>query len=104
LIKGLRVTPQDVEASIDREFYFNAGSVVSGEDVPMELHMVTVCVILLKNGHKIVGVNEGPIEPENFDAELGRKMARAKATDQIWALLGYEKRTQWFERKRASAQ
>ncbi len=29
----------------------------------------------------------------NFDAELGRKLARQKAIDQIWPLMGYELRT-----------
>ena len=57
------------------------------------LSNVTICAILLRNGHKIVGVNEGPVSAANFDADIGRVMARQKAIDQIWPLLGYELRS-----------
>ena len=30
-----------------------------------------------------------PVSAQNFDEELGRKIARAKARDKIWALEGY---------------
>jgi hypothetical protein len=109
LIKGLRVTPEEVEDMISKEYYFTADVGVamslvgrSTEKVPEGIDQVTICVLLLKNGHKIIGVNEGPINPENFDPILGRKLARAKATDQIWPLLGFQKRTQWYEAKRAA--
>jgi hypothetical protein len=35
----------------------------------------------------------GVASPENFNAEIGRKVARQKAIDQIWPLMGYELRT-----------
>jgi len=53
------------------------------------LDHITICVLILRNGTKIVGVNEGPVSRANFDAELGRKLARDKAVDQIWPFLGY---------------
>ena len=31
--------------------------------------------------------------PENFDAEVGRKIARQNAVSRIWPLMGYELRT-----------
>lgn len=50
---------------------------------------ITFCVLILQNGHRIVGVNTGPVSAANFDPELGRKLARQNAVDQIWPLLGY---------------
>lgn len=100
--KGLtapRITQADIEAAIAAEHYFTAKDGVNGADPavqviePSILSQITVCVLILRNGHKIVGVNEGPVSPENFDSELGRKFAREKATEQIWSLLGYELRT-----------
>ncbi len=107
--KGLtvpRVTPAGIEAAIAREYYFTAADGVLGacisDNVPMfedaqephsPLHMVTCCLLITHNGAKLFGVNEGPVSPENFDADMGRRMARQKAIDQLWPLMGYELRT-----------
>lgn len=95
-----RITPADIEANIASEHYFTAEDGVVGavvKDGPLEcpecLGLVTICVLILKNGTKVVGVNEGPVSPENFKPELGRQYARQKAIDQIWPMLGYELRT-----------
>lgn len=101
-----RITLADIEANIDREQYFTAAHGVLGalidDEVPMfeddqhpnsPLHCVTICVMRLRNGHKIIGVNEGPVSAANFDPELGCKLARQKAIDQIWPLMGYELRS-----------
>lgn len=101
IAKGLtaaRVTPDDIEANITSEHYFtaadgvgraNKGTTSNFGKNPAGLELVTICVLLLRNGHKIVGVNEGPVSADNFDAELGKKLARNKSTDQIWPLMGY---------------
>lgn len=98
--KGLtapRVTPADIEANIASEHYFTAGAGVQGGPRPWEydpaLNMVTLCVLVLRNGTKIVGVNCGPVSPENFNAEQGRQEARAHAIEQVWPLMGYELRS-----------
>ena len=60
------------------------------EHVPRkELNEITICVMILANGFKVVGVNEGPVSPKNFDADTGKRLARQKAIDKIWALEGY---------------
>lgn len=95
-----RVTPADIEANIVSEFYFSAADGVLGESdmgtrpAPWtNLDLITICVLITKNGTKLVGINEGPVSRQNFDAQIGRSMARAKAVDQIWPLMGYELRT-----------
>ncbi|MDN7881264.1 Gp49 family protein [Burkholderia aenigmatica] len=52
------------------------------------LGLLTFCVIVLRNGFSVTG-QSACVSPENFDAEIGRKVARQKAVDQIWALEGY---------------
>lgn len=97
--KGLnapRVTPADVEASIASEHYFTANDAFVGgfhEGIPPALSLITFCVLILKNGHRIVGVNEGPVSAANFDAGIGKMLARDNAKSQIWPLLGYELRS-----------
>lgn len=53
---------------------------------------LTVCALTLRNGFQVVG-KSAPASPENFDAELGRKIARDDARNQIWALEGYRLRS-----------
>ena len=97
--KGLtapRVTPNDVEANIASERYFTAaegvagaargGRVVGAESRP--LHLLTFCVLVLRNGFTVTG-ESACASPENFDAELGRKIARQNAVSKVWPLMGY---------------
>jgi hypothetical protein len=42
----------------------------------------------MKNGFTVTG-ESACASPENFDAELGRKIARRNAEAKIWPLLGY---------------
>lgn len=95
-----RITPEDIETAIAMEYYFTADEGVYGHEVLIgdsvstpephgPLGMITFCVLILRNGTKIVGVNEGPVSPKNFDPEIGRRYARDAAVRQIWPLLGY---------------
>lgn len=49
---------------------------------------MTVCALTLRNGFVVVG-ESAAASPENFDAEIGRKIARENARNRIWALEGY---------------
>ena len=99
--KGLtapRVTPADVEATIANEHYFVAGDGVYGnarkngdegvQTFAQSLDLLTICVLVLRNGFTVTG-ESACASPENFDAELGRKIARANAVNKIWPLEGY---------------
>ena len=75
-----KVTAADLEAEIANEQYATIAP------------RTTVCTLTVKNGFVLVGVNEGPVDPANFDAEQGKKYARQKALDQLWPLLGFRLR------------
>lgn len=93
--KGLtapRVTPADIEANISSTFYFTAQDGV-GEDIGHpSLGLLTFCVLVLRNGFTVTG-ESACASPENFDAEVGRKIARAAAVNKVWPLMGYELRS-----------
>lgn len=97
--KGLtapRVTPADIEANIGAEFYFTAGDGVLGASQmgtkpagrSNSLNQLTFCVLVLRNGFSVTG-ESACASPENFDAELGRTIARKNAVDKVWPLMGY---------------
>lgn len=56
------------------------------------LGLLTFCVLVLRNGFTVTG-QSACASPENFDAEVGRKIARQDAIRQVWPLLGYELRS-----------
>ena len=59
----------------------------------MALSLLTFCVLVLRNGFTVTG-ESACASPENFDAEVGRKIARQNAVQKIWPLMGYELRSQ----------
>ena len=118
--KGLtapRITPDDIEANIVSERYFTAADgafgdifrcgdnkhMVTEEDVHRKvaeihesLHLLTFCVLVLKNGFTVTG-ESACASPENFDAEIGRKIARQNAIQKVWPLMGYALRQRLHE-------
>lgn len=107
-----RVTPADIEANIYSEHCFTAQHGVEGAMTALQLHqrtadtdtdngqavpvsmlgLLTFCVLVLRNGFTVTG-ESACASPENFDAEIGRQIARANAVQKIWPLMGYELRT-----------
>lgn len=94
-----RVTPQHIESVIIGEHYFTAAAGVVGEaallkagldysEVPETLKLLTFCVLVLRNGFTVTG-ESACASPENFDEEIGRKIARQNAVNKIWMLEGY---------------
>ena len=90
-----RVTPADIEANIASEHYFTAadGVIGSGYNQPTHgptpaLGLLTFCVLVLRNGFTVTG-ESACASPENFDAEIGRNIARQNAVAKIWPLLGF---------------
>ena len=97
--KGLtapRITPAAIQANISSEYYFTAYEGVkyariirSEPDNSDALELLTFCVLVLRNGFTVTG-ESACASPENFDAEIGRKIARENAVQKIWPLMGYE--------------
>lgn len=102
--KGLnapRVTPADIEANIAAENYFTAADgVVGAHDVEpiAALKLLTFCVLVLRNGYTVVGTS-ACASPENFNAELGRRIARENAVREMWPLMGYALKQQLLEKQ-----
>lgn len=83
--KGLtakRITPEMLDAEIAAEDYH----VFPGS-------CLTVCALTLRNGFTVTG-ESACASPENFSAEIGRKIARANAREKLWPLLGFRLRDQ----------
>lgn len=78
--KGLnapRLTPKLIDEAIrTADYYIFPGTTV------------TVCCITLRNGFNVVG-ESACASPENFDEEIGRKIAFDNAKEKIWSLEGY---------------
>lgn len=116
---GPRVTPADIEAEIVAEHYFTAAQGVDGADIeqlraqdqaapltlqPMTddpqpwrtsvigpLSLLTFCVLILRNGFTVTG-ESACASPENFNADIGRRIARENAVNKVWPLLGFRLR------------
>ncbi len=108
--KGLtapRVTPALIGSVIASEHYFTADQGALGAFVDpilrtgdaacladvnatfgQSLELLTFCVLVLRNGFTVTG-ESACASPENFDAEVGRKIARENAVNKIWPLEGY---------------
>lgn len=110
-----RVTSADIEAEIASEHYFTAGEGVIGAFVAGEfgahggdtvavrrdiaspealkpsLNLLTFCVLVLRNGFTVTG-ESACASPENFNAEIGRRIARENAVNNVWPLLGFRLR------------
>lgn len=78
--KGLtapRLTPALIdECIVSEQYHVFAGT------------SFTACLLTLRNGYTVLG-ESACASPENFNAEIGRKIARENARNKIWALEGY---------------
>ncbi|WP_049207399.1 Gp49 family protein [Serratia marcescens] len=98
-----RVTLARIESIIVGEHYFTAADGVQGNyakkaeryspiPVAESLCLLTFCVLELANGFTVTG-ESACASPENFDPEIGRKIARKiareDARNKIWQLEGY---------------
>lgn len=71
------LTPEKIEQTIVSEQYHQFITTT-----------VTVCCLTLANGFCVIG-QSACADPENFDSEQGRKIARDDAKRKIWELEGY---------------
>lgn len=104
-----RVRPEDIEAAIFSEHYhtgfdgacgaaYNEANPDGGQrsftwTAPQSLMLLTICILVLKNGFTVVGTS-ACASPENFNTKVGRAVARKDAERQVWPLLGFRLRDQ----------
>ena len=106
-----RVKPEDLEAEIASEHYFTPHDAAIGQhtteggpvavmhpnthenamQASVSLKLLTICVLVLRNGFTVTG-ESACASPENFDAQMGRDIARKKAVEKVWPLLGFRLR------------
>ena len=101
--KGLnapRLTPDHIDSVISKKAFFTAAQGWNGEAASDELtaglvypsdgplQYLTFCVLILKNGFTVTG-ESACASPENFDAEIGKKIAYENARNKIWQIEGY---------------
>ena len=85
--KGLtaaRITPDMIKALMARVTYFVQ---VPDDTTSTFAHAYLDGKFFLTSGHSAC------VCPENFNAEIGRKIARENAVNKIWPLMGYELRS-----------
>ena len=106
-----RITPADLQDNIASEHFFTAAQGVSGAERAGECHpitpvpplgLLTFCVLVLRNGFTVTG-ESACASPENFDEEIGRKIARQNAEAKLWSLMGYALKDQLFQMANAKA-
>lgn len=93
-----RITPDRIKEVIEDVQYFTAGDgaygyqtrdeTVDSATYPEALNLLTFCVITLKNGFTVTG-ESACASPENFNEEIGQKIAYDNAVNKIWPLEGY---------------
>lgn len=95
--KGLnapRLTPDHIDSKIKSVEYILPRDVCKRDngveifDAPLPLQTLTFCILTLENGFTVTG-ESACVSPENFDAEIGKKIAYENACEKIWMLEGY---------------
>lgn len=86
--KGLnapRLTPKAIDDTVK-----------SAEYHVFEKTCLTVCCLTLKNGFTVTG-EIACVSPENFNKDIGEKIAFENARNKIWQLEGYLLKQKLFE-------
>lgn len=92
-----RVSLADIEAAIDRTYFTTADRAVEFAETSGRpllnaevkgLGLLTLCLVVMRNGFIVIG-KSAPASPDNFNAELGRKLAYEDAIRQLWPLMGF---------------
>lgn len=89
-----RLTPDHIDSKIKAVEYILPRDVCKRDngvevfDAPLPLQTLTFCILTLENGFTVTG-ESACASPENFDPEIGKKIAYDNAREKIWLLEGY---------------
>lgn len=70
-----RVTKDRIESRIEKTEFIHHG-------------LLTLCVLTLVNGFTVTG-ESACVDPGNYNADIGERVAKDNAVDKIWPLEGY---------------
>ena len=90
--KGLtapRVTLADLEANI--------ATVEIVKQVTIGGQVLRWAVITTQSGFAVTGKPSCSVSPENDNAEIGERLAKANATSELWGMMGYALKQKLFE-------
>lgn len=74
-LKGPFVSLEDVQKAISSVRYIKLGK------------KIVVCHITLTNGFEVIG-KAGVVDPKNFNMEIGSRVAKENALNEVWGHLG----------------
>ena len=80
-----RITPEHIDSCIAKAEYHVFSDT-----------QLTVCCMTLKNGFTVTG-ESACASPENFNEEIGQRIAYTNAREKIWALEGYLLKQKLYE-------
>jgi hypothetical protein len=83
-----RLTPDDIDAKIAGYYTFRVSDVLKDVPAHPSLECLTICVMVLNNGFTVTG-ESACASPENFDRDIGDRIAIDNARKKIWPLEGY---------------
>ncbi len=88
----VRASVYDIAQSVNvRSYSATCANIDAHAGTPPALGLLTICVLVLRNGFTVTG-ESACASPENFDADIGRKVARQNAINKVWPLLGFRLR------------
>jgi hypothetical protein len=80
------VTQKTVDDEVVNVYYRNLGSALKTPDGPAA--NVTLCVLILRNGFVVIG-KSACVHRENFDEEIGQRLAYEDARRQVGPFMGW---------------
>ncbi|WP_347989500.1 Gp49 family protein [Methylomonas sp. AM2-LC] len=86
-LNALRIKPSDIDTAITKKAFYTFPGTTT-----------TVALLTLKNGFTVTG-ESACASPENFDQELGNKIAFENARNKVWQLEGYRLKCELYRAK-----
>jgi hypothetical protein len=85
--KAPRITKEFIEENI-RETSFATGDELVQVGIKENYAHLTVCTLRVANGFIVIG-KSAPMDPRNFNAQLGQQLAYEDAFRQLWPLYAF---------------
>lgn len=102
--KAPRITPDHIKSKIIESHFFTAYDGIRAANMGVNdawtahksTDLLTFCVLVLENGFTVTG-ESACASPENFNEEIGRKVAYQNALEKVWLLEGYLLKNKLYE-------